>query len=230
MTQLMRINPQSVERSTGRPPREVDMHETIPVAIPPHSLSGDLIVPDGHHTVIVFALGEGFSRHSPSARAIAEALADAGFGVLLLDPAAGKTGLCAGSADIDRLAEGLVDALDWVRSQPRYRGVHLGLLGTGVGSAAALQAAARRPAHVSSIVSYGGSPDRAGEWLTQVKPPTLLIVGGVQDASLESNRQALQALRAPARISVIPGATDSFAEPGAMDAATARAISWFSAH
>ena len=66
----------------------------------------------------------------------------------------------------------------------------IGLFGASTGAAAALVAAVKRPDLVRSVVSRGGRPDLAGESLKQVKAPTMLIVGGYDDAVLVLNEQA----------------------------------------
>jgi putative phosphoribosyl transferase len=83
----------------------------------------------------------------------------------------------------------------------------LGLFGASTGAAAALVAAAVRPAHVRTVVSRGGRPDLAGEFLGRVHQPTLLIVGERDPAVLELNRQALQKLAGQAQLVVMPGAS-----------------------
>jgi cyclophilin family peptidyl-prolyl cis-trans isomerase len=50
-----------------------------------------------------------------------------------------------------------------------------------------------------------------------VAAPTLLIVGGKDDVVIELNRQALARLKEPKALSVIPGATHLFEQPGALD-------------
>jgi putative phosphoribosyl transferase len=140
------------------------MHETIPVKIPPRGLSGDLVLPDGHRMIVVFAQHAGAGR--AHATAMAEALADAGFGALLLDLMTEKTHLSSPATAVS-LADGVVDAIDWVRSQPRYRGVDLGLCASGDAAAAVLEAAARRSSHIASVVVYEGWTDLAGEWLAR---------------------------------------------------------------
>ena len=72
----------------------------------------------------------------------------------------------------------------------RLKHLPIGLFGASTGAAAALVAAANHPALVKSVVSRGGRPDLAGESLAKVKAPTMLIVGGYDDAVLVLNEQA----------------------------------------
>jgi putative phosphoribosyl transferase len=78
-------------------------------------------------------------------------------------------------------------------------------------------------------VSRGGRPDLAGPDLDRVAAPTLLIVGGDDEPVLTWNRQAGRRLR-QGRVSVVPGATHLFEEPGALEAVTTLATKWFAEH
>jgi len=206
------------------------MTETVPVLIPPLDLAGELMLPDGQHSIVIFAHGSGSSRLSPRNRRVAQALVDAGFGVLLFDLLTEPEAVRANIFDIDLLAGRLISAIDWIRSQPRYRGDRVALFGASTGAAAALKAAAARPEAVASVVSRGGRPDLAGEALPLVKAPTLLIVGGNDEPVLTLNRKAMLQLGGQARLRVVPKATHLFEEPGALEMVTRYAVDWFAAH
>jgi putative phosphoribosyl transferase len=60
-----------------------------------------------------------------------------------------------------------------------------------------------------------------------VRPPTLLVVGGRDDAVLELNRRAQAQLRCESRLAVVPGATHLFEEPGTLRRAAELARDWF---
>ena len=98
------------------------------------------------------------------------------------------------------------------------------------GAAAALWAAAEPAADIAAVVSRGGRPDLAGARLAEVDAPTLLVVGGADTVVLELNRRALAAMRCPARLAVVPGATHLFEEPGTLEQAADLACDWFLAH
>jgi len=79
------------------------------------------------------------------------------------------------------------------------------------------------------MVSRGGRPDLAGERaLIRVPCPTLLLVGGDDQAVMVLNQQALAALRCEKKMVVVPGATHLFEEPGALEQVARRAATWFS--
>jgi len=80
---------------------------------------------------------------------------------------------------------------------------------------------------VAAVVSRGGRPDLAGPALSQVRAPTLLIVGGEDPEVLELNRQALQKLQGEKALVVIPGATHLFEEPGTLEQVADLARRWF---
>jgi predicted phosphoribosyltransferase len=60
-----------------------------------------------------------------------------------------------------------------------------------------------------------------------VKAPTLLIVGGRDQAVFRFNEEAYRQLACPRELAVIPGATHLFPEPGALEQAARLALGWF---
>jgi putative phosphoribosyl transferase len=79
-------------------------------------------------------------------------------------------------------------------------------------------------------VSRGGRPDLAGPRLEAVVAPTLLIVGGRDEAVLALNREAQARLAGASDLAVIPGATHLFEEPGTLQAAAELARDWLVRH
>ena len=198
-------------------------------------LEGELVLPDSPLGVVLFAHGSGSSRHSPRNRYVAHALQEGRLGTLLIDlltPAEDQIDSRTAELrfNIDLLAERLIAAVDWVGSQPALQALNLGLFGASTGAAAALVAAARRPAQVSVVVSRGGRPDLAGAVLSQVRAATLLIVGDNDLQVLELNRAALQELRGEKELRIVPGATHLFEEPGALEEVSRLAGEWFQTH
>ncbi|MGB0096126.1 MAG: alpha/beta hydrolase, partial [Solirubrobacteraceae bacterium] len=66
--------------------------------------------------------------------------------------------------------------------------------------------------------------------LAEVRAPVLLIVGGRDEIVLELNREAQSLLRGPSELSVVPGATHLFEEPGALEKISRLAGDWFVQH
>lgn len=195
------------------------------------TLDGDLSVPLHARAVVLFAHGSGSSRFSSRNKRVASLLHERAFATLLIDLLTpNEEELDVHTAefrfDIGRLAERLVGAAEWLEHETTTAPLPLAIFGASTGGGAALVAAAERPDRVAAVVSRGGRPDLAGEALNQVRAPTLLIVGGRDEAVLELNREALAQLRAPARLEVIPGATHLFEEPGALDEVARHAAAW----
>jgi alpha-beta hydrolase superfamily lysophospholipase len=204
---------------------------TRSVLIPPRGLAADLRLPPSPAALVVFAHGSGSSRLSPRNAAVAEGLAREGMASLLLDLLTEAEGRDRGNVfDIELLAGRLAEAVAWAEAQPELRGLPIALFGASTGAAAAMLAAGRLGDRVGAVISRGGRPDLAGERLHDVRCPTLLIVGGADDAVLELNLEALEHIIAPKAIRVIPGATHLFSEPGALEEVTRLAADWCRKH
>jgi putative phosphoribosyl transferase len=202
----------------------------IPVA--EVTLSGDIGIPDAAHGVVVFAHGSGSSRHSPRNRFVAEHLRDTGLATVLADlltPQEERTDEVTGELrfNIGLLAQRVIGLVDWVAGYEHLAGLGVGLFGASTGAAAALVAAATRPETVQAVVSRGGRPDLAGQYLRSVRQPTLLIVGGHDDVVIKLNRAAMRTLAGEARLEIVPGATHLFSEPGALEQVARLAADWF---
>jgi putative phosphoribosyl transferase len=204
-----------------------------PVVVPAASvrLDGDLVVPPGARGVVLFAHGSGSSRHSPRNRQVAAALNAAGYSTLLLDLlTADEERVDARTRehrfDIPLLASRLTAAADWLDADEMTAQTPLATFGASTGAAAALITAADRPDRVAAVVSRGGRPDLAGEALARVRTPTLLVVGGADEQVLELNRAAAARLTAECEVSVVPGATHLFQEPGALEQVITRTAAW----
>src|SRR3954469_25301754 len=141
-------------------------------------IEADLIVPDAALGLIVFAHGSGSSRFSSRNRAVAESLHARRLGTLLLDLLTrDEESVDVYTAeyrfDIERLGHRVVIATDWIQNRSDLRPLPVGFFGASTGAAAALIAAADRPALARAVVSRGGRPDLAGSALVEVHAPTL---------------------------------------------------------
>ncbi len=192
-------------------------------------VEGLLALPAAPIGVVLFAHGSGSSRHSPRNNYVAGVLHAHGVGTLLLDlltPEEDRD--YRARFDIALLTQRLRAAAHWLGRQPLTRALPMGYFGASTGAAAALMAAAAQGSDVRAVVSRGGRPDLAGpEALARVACPTLLLVGGRDEEVLELNRQAASLMRCPHRLSVVPGATHLFEEPGTLEAAARQAADWF---
>jgi putative phosphoribosyl transferase len=210
-------------------------HRPIRVPIPGGVLRGDLVLPEGALGIVIFAHGSGSGRLSPRNQWVARQLEAANLGTLLFDlltqaeeAVDARTG--ALRFNIPFLAERLVHVTDLVRGEVASPDARLGYFGASTGAAAALIAAAERPAGVHAVVSRGGRPDLAGSALPHVRAPTLLIVGGADREVLALNTAALSQLTCPKELQVVPRATHLFEEPGALEEVARLASGWFVCH
>jgi putative phosphoribosyl transferase len=132
--------------------------------------------------------------------------------------------------DISLLAVRLIALTDWVTESELTADLPVGLFGASTGAAAALVAAAARPHLTRAVVSRGGRPELAGEFLRLVQQPTLLIVGQNDPTVVELNRRAMGKLAGETRLAIVPGATHLFEEAGALEKVSALARDWFLQH
>jgi putative phosphoribosyl transferase len=202
-------------------------------------LEGDITTPPPGQGptrgLVLFAHGSGSSRHSPRNRYVAAQLQVAGLATVLVDlltPEEERIDSRTGELrfDITLLSVRLAALVDWLSGQEYAHGLGIGLFGASTGAAAALVATAARPGPVRAVVSRGGRPDLAGEFLRLVRRPTLLIVGARDQRVIELNRLALRKLAGETRMEIVPGATHLFEEPGALEEVARLARDWFISH
>ncbi|HUI01044.1 MAG TPA: dienelactone hydrolase family protein [Nitrososphaerales archaeon] len=193
-------------------------------------LPGILTIPRGATSVVVFAHGSGSSRLSPRNAMVARALHEADIGTLLFDLLTeDEDTVYDNRFNIDLLAERLVGAAEWLERRKEITNPKLAFFGASTGAAAALQASVRIP-EVRAIVSRGGRPDLAWDYLGEVTAPTLLVVGGEDAEVIELNRRAFERLTLSGekkRLTIVPGATHLFEEPGALETVARAATAWF---
>jgi putative phosphoribosyl transferase len=218
-----------MERTSKRAGREVEVRTGDAV------LAGTLVVPPQPRGVVLFAHGSGSSRHSARNRFVAEELQRGGLATLLIDLLTGEEEAVDIRTrhlrfDIDLLARRLAGAVEWLGSEPETADLRVGLFGASTGGGAALVAAAERPDAVAAVVSRGGRPDLAGEALSRVRTPTLLIVGGDDTPVIGMNREAMAQMRASVELKIVPGASHLFEEPGTLEAVAELARDWFLRH
>jgi putative phosphoribosyl transferase len=195
-------------------------------------LDGNLRIPPGAGAIVLFAHGSGSSRRSPRNRLVADVLVEAGLAIFLMDlltPAEDRVDSQTAELrfDIGLLSERLGWATNWLAAEPATASLRVGYFGASTGAAAALMAAADRPATVRAIVSRGGRPDLALPVLPRIRQPTLLIVGGADPAVIDMNRVALSQLAGVKQLVIVPGATHLFEEPGALEQVAVLARDWF---
>jgi dienelactone hydrolase len=181
--------------------------------------------------IVLFVHGRGSSRHSPRNRQVAETLQKAGLGTLLFDLLTeDEERIDEQTAhlrfDIGLLADRLVAVTDWLAK--RAGNAKIGYFGASTGAAAALVAAAKKQNTVRAVVSRGGRPDLAGQYLDKVRAPTLLIVGGNDHPVIGMNQEAFDKLTInDKKLEIVPGATHLFEEAGKLEEVARLARGWF---
>jgi putative phosphoribosyl transferase len=201
-----------------------------PVVIPVDhvKLHGNLVVPERATGLVIFAHGSGSSRFSPRNTFVARQLQEGRIATLLADLLQEDEALDRRHVfDLALLARRLSAITVWVRADARTRELAIGYFGASTGAGAALRAAAMEPEPIAAIVSRGGRPDLAAPFLPKVLAPTLLIVGGLDDAVIEMNDEALALLTCPKQLIIVPGASHLFEEPGTLEEVARLARQWF---
>jgi putative phosphoribosyl transferase len=212
--------------------KEVDEAVAVRIAADGVTLDGDLIIPARAQGLVIFAHGSGSSRHSKRNKSVAESLRARGLATLLMDlltrqEEAIDINTAELRFDMPLLAARVRSATEWARAAEETSELPIGLFGASTGGGAALMAAAERPDLVGAVVSRGGRPDLAEEMLPKVQAPTLLIVGELDRVVIKLNEQARSQMRALTELTIVPGATHLFEEPGTMEEVARLAGDWF---
>ncbi len=238
--------------STGHSSREV----TIPCG--DAAVSGILTVPGGSAQpagLVVFAHGSGSGRHSPRNQFVARSLNDRGMATLLMDLLTDNESADRRNVfDIALLGRRVVEVTTGIglgleawglgmkdcgpddleppasSLAPQVENLPVGLFGASTGAAAALVAAAELGDQIKAVVSRGGRPDLAGESLPYVTAPTLMLVGSLDEPVIELNEQARRPMRCETKLTIVPGATHLFEEPGTLEQVSREAGEWFARH
>jgi dienelactone hydrolase len=215
--------------------KTVEGEEENPVRIPVDktTIEGNLVLPPHAKGVVLFAHGSGSGRFSPRNQYVAKVLNQAGIATLLIDlltKQEEEEDLQTGQFrfDINLLAQRLIGATEWLRKNPRTKNLAFGYFGASTGAAAALISAAKLPEGIKAVVSRGGRPDLAWDYIPNVKSPTLFIVGGNDTVVIDLNKKALKNFSAQKKLEIVPGASHLFEETGKLEEVAKLATSWFS--
>lgn len=210
-------------------------HDTEhPIIIPSSSfkLDGILHIPKDATGLVLFVHGSGSSRFSTRNQRVASFLNQARIATLLFDlltPEEEEIDSHTSELrfNIDLLTSRLLVATDWCVKQLVTHNLKIGYFGASTGAAAALIAAAKQTSHIKAVVSRGGRPDLANEYLPLVKAPTLLLVGENDIPVIKLNNDAFSQITCIREIKIIPGATHLFEEPGRLDLVADESKKWF---
>lgn len=195
-------------------------------------VEGNLTVPSSAKGIVLFAHGSGSSRFSPRNQHVAKEFNKANIATLLFDlltPQEEEEDMITAAYrfNIDLLAERLIDVTQWLKKDAQTSSYVLGYFGASTGAAAALIAAAKLPNEAVAVVSRGGRPDLAGGYLSSVRAPTLLLVGGWDTEVIQLNRQAQSQMTNINKLEIIPEATHLFEEPGKLEEVARLSTEWF---
>ncbi len=211
------------------------IHNKLEMKIPVGNVEveGTLTLPPGAKGVVLFAHGSGSSRFSTRNMYVAREFNKSILGTLLFDlltQEEEEVDLVTAEYrfNIALLAERLIGATEWLSNDPQTKKLSFGYFGASTGAAAALIAAAKLPNEIAAVVSRGGRPDLAAQYLPIVAAPTLLLVGGLDAEVIELNQQAMdQMTKAEKKLVIIPGATHLFEEPGTLEQVAKHSTDWF---
>lgn len=205
-----------------------------PVTIPSKNvyINGFLFIPEEAKGLVIFVHGSGSSRFSSRNQYVASTLNEGKYATLLFDLLTSQEDIIDNVTrefrfDIHLLASRLIDVVHWCTDELAAYHFPIGLFGSSTGGGAALVAAAQKPKFIHAIVSRGGRPDLARNYLPQVKTPTLLIVGGYDDEVIELNQQAMAQMNCTTKLKIVPEATHLFEEPGKLSEVADLAKKWF---
>lgn len=210
------------------------LNKELNIKIPSRNieLNGILYIPKEACGLVLFAHGSGSSRFSVRNQFVSHVLNDAKLATLLFDLLTSDEEVIDNITsklrfDIEFLASRLVDVTEWCLQQSMLASLPIGYFGASTGGGAALVAAAMEPDKISAVVSRGGRPDLAGNFLKTVQSPTLLIVGSRDKIVIQMNEEALSQLNCTKGLELVQGATHLFEEPGTLNEAAHLAKAWF---
>jgi hypothetical protein len=218
-----------IERLRSQPCRIVSF-PTGPV-----SLEATLTVPAGAIGLVLFATDDELNGTSMVSDMVAQQLHRGGLGILqfkLLTSAetAKHPAQSPLRFNMGLLTQRLVCAAHWIADEDEARYLPLAFFGSGTAAGAALVAAADLGRQISSVVSYSGRPDLAGNALRRVRSATLLIAGQKDLTTANCNREAYDMLACEKQICVIPQGTPELEEAGVIEETARVAADWYRQH
>lgn len=165
-------------------------------------LAGELRLPRSARGLALFASSRDLGRLDRRQVDLAKRLNARGIGTLLFDLVE-TTDSTEDERDVGLLSHRLLGATDWSARQWGVGGLPLSYVATGLGSAAALSAAAIRSGRICAIASYSGRPDLATEDLSRVTAPTLLVDEGGDSLLAQASERAAAQLCCSHRLATV---------------------------
>lgn len=191
-------------------------------------LKGNLVIPENAIGIVIFSHGSGSGRLSPRNKMVAELLQKKNIGTFLFDLLTEQEdSVYENRFNIDLLVSRLIQVTEWLIENKSTKDLPKGYFGASTGAASALRAAAYFGNTIKAVVSRGGRPDLAFGALHLVTAPTLLVVGQLDVPVIIMNKQAYDELESVKVMTIIPGATHLFEEPGKLKEVAELAIEWY---
>lgn len=215
--------------------REIVIPVSPSIPAVPQSLTGMLTLPEVATSVVIFGCGFGQFCASRVEETMRRDLNLRGMGTLVIDLLTEderRSGLAGRylNGDLDQSTSRFVEVIDWLRLEGNMHSHPIGLFGSGIGAAAALRAAVRRSRAVSAVVSVNGRPDLAGDYLSEVRIPTLLLVGEDSRDAIYFNETAREMIRGRVRLELVPEAEEMLEDRESLEKLSRQACNWFQQH
>lgn len=207
---------------------KIKTNKSVTIELKDTNLKGNLTIPENAIGLVIFSHGSGSSRLSPRNNFVSVLLQQKGLATLLFDLLTEEEDRdYENRFNIELLTTRLVQVTLWVVQQKETRNLPIGYFGASTGAASALRAAAFLGPKIAAVVSRGGRPDMAIQDLSKVMAPTLLIVGGRDEAVIEKNEKAFEKLTCERKLEIIPQATHLFEETGKLQEVALLTTNWF---
>lgn len=204
------------------------MKQVIRIQTDHVTLEGELAFAEKSRGLVIFSHGSGSSRFSPRNNFVAAYLRENGIATFLFDLLTEEEDKRYHIRfDIQTLSRRLTEVTRYILKLPSVQNLPVGYFGASTGAASAIVAASNLPNDVKAVVSRGGRPDLAADYLKTLKAPTLLIVGGHDKEVIALNREALQKIHAEKGLQILEGATHLFEEPGMLEEVARLSSNWF---
>jgi pimeloyl-ACP methyl ester carboxylesterase len=205
-----------------------DIHKRVEIEVDGVILPGDLSIPPQARAIVLFSHGSGSSRLSPRNNYVANMLQQAGLATLLFDLLILKEDFdYKNRFDIDLLTNRLIKVTEIVQKHEETRDLKIGYFGASTGAASALRAAAHFGNDIFAVVSRGGRPDLAFNYLSSIKSPVLLLVGALDTEVIDLNQKASNELKCRHKLIIVPGASHLFQETGKLEEISELTAGWF---
>ncbi|MGD1911709.1 MAG: dienelactone hydrolase family protein [Rivularia sp. (in: cyanobacteria)] len=200
-------------------------------------LQAEIVRPQNCQGIVIFVHSSGIGRYSTRNRYLAHILRrTAGLGTVqidLLTPQEEAIDLRSKhcTSNVGFLASRLTAATNWLLNYPLTSNLKIGYFGEQTGAGAALLATAKNPTMVSAVVSCSGKTCLTPGVLSDVKTPTLLIVGENDLPTIATNQDTLKIIKASEKeLQIIPNASRQFKEAGALEEIARLASNYFKKH